>query len=94
MSLNRGDIVLYNNTAYYFQPDGRSCLLYERKCNIGSRSKACWQPSQLSVTKAPEGTVVIYNPTDADLKEQAESAYRQKVYETHLLRVQNLDDDE
>lgn len=76
MSLIRGDIVLYNNKAYYFQPWGTGCFLYDKREYIGSSHKSRWQPSRKMVTKAPPGAVVIYEPTETELKEQEEFAKR------------------
>lgn len=68
----RGDIVLYHDEAYYFQPHGTSCFLYDRKEALGSPNKARWKPSRRMVTRAPPEAVVIYRPTPEEIKENEE----------------------
>ena len=64
----RGDVVLYRGKAYYFQGNGMSCYLYDRKDQFGMIQKARHCPSRRSVTKAPLGTTVIYIPTPEEIK--------------------------
>lgn len=67
--LSRGDIVIYLNEPYYFQPNGRYCYLYLHKEDIGKPKSAEWSPSILSIKLAPQGVIPkrkrilqIYNP--------------------------------
>jgi len=68
----RGDIVFYHGEAYYFQPNGTSCFLYDRIEVLGCPNKARWSPSRRMITKAPSETVVIYRPTPREIKENEE----------------------
>lgn len=63
-----GDIVLYHGEAYYFEPCGTSCRLYDRENQIGIYSSARCTPSRYMVTKAPLGATVIFRPTPQEAK--------------------------
>ena len=36
----RGDLVVYHGHIYYFQPNGRSCHLYDHRADIGKTTYA------------------------------------------------------
>ena len=59
----REDIVLYRGDAYYFQPLGTSCRLYDREEQIGINHSVSHTVYRHNVTKAPFGTVVIFHPS-------------------------------
>jgi hypothetical protein len=50
----RGDLVVYNNILYFFQPNGTSCYLYAKQEEVGKRSLALHTPTTKSVRKANE----------------------------------------
>jgi len=39
-SFKRGDLVVYHGHIYYFQPNGRSCHLYDHRADIGKTTYA------------------------------------------------------
>ena len=47
----RGDLVVYQNDLYYFQPNGTSCYLYHRRSDIGQTHLAAFKPSLYSLRK-------------------------------------------
>lgn len=65
----KGDVVFYHKKAYYFQPNGTSCFLYDKHDFIDSPKRARWRPSRKMVKLAPSGTIVIYDPPPEEIKE-------------------------
>jgi hypothetical protein len=61
-NLKRGDIVIYNNVAYYFQPWGAFCRLYTRMEYIGSFHKSSHCVNRYFVIKAPPESRVDPGP--------------------------------
>ncbi|XWV25658.1 putative ORFan [Tupanvirus deep ocean] len=47
----RGDRVIYKDVVYYYQPNGKSCFLYEKYDDIGKISKKIYSPLKSSVIK-------------------------------------------
>jgi hypothetical protein len=43
-TLKRGDLVTYRGHVYYYQPNGRSSYLYDRKADLGMISYAVYAP--------------------------------------------------
>jgi hypothetical protein len=55
----RGDLVVYLNTLYYFQPNGNFCYLYESLMDVGKRRLAKHTPSKASVRLATPSEVML-----------------------------------
>lgn len=52
----RGDLVSYEGNYYFFQPNGSSCYLYKRACDVGEKHLAEYSPTKAKVRKVVAAT--------------------------------------
>jgi hypothetical protein len=89
MGPRKGDLVVHENSLYFFQPNGTSCYLYLKLENVGKSRLADKTASISSVEKATEEDMkLIVNPTPKPSpREPLELLYK-------LLKIDFPDSDE